>query len=334
MQRNGFFQIHFSLASVRKQLKNGKMSEKLYDLSDQNYIFLRIFQVFGFLPLRLRSSDGILIKIPVALYVVVILIVGILKYTTVEFGDTSKFHLIYLYVIIWDVGFLMYSWIRVRFSTQSLKDVLKLLAEIDKIIIIFLKTEVNLNKQSCRTHKMLTFIFAVVCLLSLFHPILCFEKTEEFYDCLIRYVLIIFIQMRINQILYFYYKLYEKLSVINLNLDDIINYYHIDRSMFDDAKVIEMDVLGDRTITMIRERSLDKMKNKNIIEKFIHFRNIYEKCWLIQEKLESFFSFNVLLYFLNYVAELFFIQEKLLPDYETNRSEMILLGSFAVILSP
>jgi hypothetical protein len=118
--------------------------------------------------------------------------------------------------------------------------------------------------------------------------------------------------------------LYEKLSVIIVNLDELIRNYHIDRSQFEDAKNTAREMrLG---ITMVHERSSDKKKNTRVIDKLLHFRSIYEKCWLIQEKLEQITSFNVLLYFFTRIQEVLLVQKTLLADYWNHQDDLVLLG--------
>jgi hypothetical protein len=301
------------------------MSENLFRLSDQNYTILRVFQIFGFLPLPLKRSDGILVKIPMAIYMVIILIIGYFEYGTVKLEENPKNSIwIWVYFTVWDAGFLMYSWIRVGFSMDSFREILERLAEIDRIIIDCLKMEAILKRWSSRTHQVLAILFALVCLLSLCHPIVSFQKTNEFPGSFLRYFLIIFTQMRVTQILYFYQKLYEKLSMIIVNLDELIKNRHIVRSQFEDAKNTAREMrLG---ITMVHERSSDKIENARINEKLLHFRNIYEKSWLIQEKLEQITSFNVLLYFFTRIQEVLLAQETLFADYWNNQDDLILLG--------
>lgn len=285
------------------------MSENLFKLTNRNFHLLKIFQICGFVPFPLHKNDGILGSIPPICFIIYFIICSFLlpfKFDTLE-------DIILAVVLITYYTYLAFTWLRVILSKQNFIKILRNFCEIDENFEKYLKNQGSLEKENQKTIAIICGAIFLTILFYSYNPIINMEYPREFTFWLVKFVPFMLATFRILQICFFYYLVAEKLKTITSRFDEIIKFYHIDRAVFDDPSLTDLDSIGVSKVVEVRRTSVDRIKNDVVIEKITSLKEIYQKCWECHNEIEQITSLSVLFWIVLYLLELEVMRLKILP---------------------
>lgn len=308
------------------------MSEKLFKLSDRTINLLKIFQFCGFVPFKLCSKDCFIIIYNVPVIFIASFVIFTVVLTQIDvfpFNMDSLEQSAMILQLCFYYPYLGFSWVRVRLSKMNFTEVLSSIAGIDRMFENSLKYHGKLTQENQKTFCIIissitfTFVFYTI------DPLTNYNNPTKFIFLLYKFIPFTLCTLRIFQICFFYYMISEKLISINSRLDDIINFYHIDRHIFDTPRITDLETIG--RFPELEAKSVDRLKNDMIIEKLIVLKDIYQKCWKCYNQIEQFSSLSVLLFFILLILELQIMKVTQIEEYLRIKSMEKLLSKFKIL---
>lgn len=162
-----------------------KMDTTSFNQTPENCKFLRIFQILGFLPFRLKSNDGNFAK-----YTSIGLFVLIVSLTFVRcFVPHNKIELVFLFA--WDIATILLDIISTYFLRKRYEKLFTLISEIDEIFWKKLYMKEELEARNSKFHKKLLIVWIMYCILNFYYPfkeLLENDFSTFFYDSLFRII--------------------------------------------------------------------------------------------------------------------------------------------------
>jgi hypothetical protein len=244
---------------------NFKMGSKrnVFNLSQENLSFLRIFQFLGFLPLKLKENEKIYGMIAFHTLTVFVVFLAILKY----FVNVSEPFLVILFG--WEIIMLLLGQVLTYQSTYRQRGFLKLLGEVDERFKKVLSKSEDLMKGNVNMQRAFVLTWTIYIFGSLYYPIsriLRGDFSAKLFDSLSHVVTWAFlVHIHTTKFLYFY-------AIIAVRLDVI--------------KQCLKDMQKDKLIPghfVIREVSRDKFaKTVDLHTKIMALKEIYDRCWELQ----------------------------------------------------
>lgn len=198
-----------------------KNQSKFFILCEENLKFLRVFQIFGFLPLKLKSGEK-----NFAIYSTIILILFLFALIVLRFNLVYS-ELILEIFFLFDIFTIFVGFLSFFFTKNRCKKILKLISEIDIKIINELQMGKELKLNNIKMQKKLAITWLIYGLLN-FHYILSKiivgNFSTIFFDSLFRIVTWgILVNINITKYLYFFSLLSVRLEVVKICLKKIQN---------------------------------------------------------------------------------------------------------------
>ena len=274
---------------------NMKTSQNIFNLSEENLRFLRMFQVFGVLPVNLRANEKSFAKI--ASYALSLFLVFLVALKFFATNDKPFLVLLFGYEIFMTFVGQLSNWS----SMKKQKTFFKILGEIDERF----KSVLNLRKDLVTANLKLQRIFVIVIFFyaigSLYFPVN--EAVTEgfsagFFDACSAVLTWSFLtQLNVLKFLYFYSIIDVRLAMIKLSF----------KGDQDDKFMSKFFVVKD----------LSRDQNIKTTAKIKALREVYDRCWELQGlcfHLSGPFLFSVFFGYMGQVLHLayFFIDESIL----------------------
>lgn len=244
--------------------------------TQENIKFLRVFQIFGVLPFKLNEKEKNFAEwsrvILILFLIFLIIIRGILIHS----------ELTLLILFLWDVMTLLTGQLCMIFTKKREKDILKLISEIDGKIEFELHMRKNLELDNVKMQRKIATTWLIYSVLMLYYPIsrqLKNDASTLFFDSVFRIISWSFlVHVNLTKFLYFFSLLSVRLEIIKNCLNEIQN------STF-----------------------YSKLAHYSIYRRVMTLKEIYYRCWLIQENSLIASGFFLLIYFIGYVGQIMYI---------------------------
>lgn len=274
---------------------NMKSSQNVFNLSEENWRFLRMFQVFGVLPVNLRANEKSFAKIAShALSLFLVILVALKFFAT---NDKPFLVLLFGYEIIMNFVGQLSTWN----SMNQQKTLFKLFGEIDERFKSVLNLRKELVTANLKVQRICVIVMVFYAIGSLYFPVNKAIRegfSAGFFDACSAILTWSFLtQFNVLKYIYFYSIIDVRLAIIKLSLrgiqdDKFINYFFV-------------------------VKDLSRDKNIKITAKIKAIREIYDRCWELQGlcyHLSGPFLFSVFFGYMGQVLHLayFFIDESIL----------------------
>ena len=273
---------------------NMKSSQNVFNLSEENLRFLRMFQVFGVLPVKLTANENSFAKI--ANHAVSFFIVCLVALKFFAVNDNVIFVLLFGHVIFTISLGQFCNWN----SINQQKTFLKLLGEIDERCRNVLNLRKELLKENQKLQRKFVVVMASYAIGSLYFPVyqaITGGFSAIFIEACCAIITWSFLsQFHMLKFLYFYSLIDIRLTVIKLCLKDIQ----------DDKSVNRFFLVND----LLRDQNI------KIPAKIKAISEIYYRCWELFGlcyHLSGYFLFSCVFAYMGHVLRLanFFIEESI-----------------------
>lgn len=260
----------------------------IFSLTEENIKFLRIFQILGFLPCKLKKDEG-----NFAHYSRVILIIFLALFVAIRWWLIHS-DLVLVILFLWDILTLFSGQIySVSIKTRQ-TEILRLIGEIDERIEHKLHMGNDLRKSNVKMQRKIALIWTFYALFMLYYPvsrILENDFSMLFIDSIFRLITWSFlVHINLTKFLYFFSLLSVRLEVIKNCLVDIQSGFLFPNNFY----------IKD----FVRSKFAE---NYSIYTRIMTLKEIYYRCWLIQENALIVSGLFLLIYFFGYIGQIIYI---------------------------
>jgi general stress protein CsbA len=141
------------------------MQQNIYKLSRETIAFLRIFQIFGFLPIKLHQNEINFSQYAFYVLLAVLIAMSILRWYL--FNSEAVLAILFL----WDIVALIVGQLCIFSTRKRQRDLFQSIGQIDHRINVKLNMKIELRKRNVTLHKWLIFIWVFYILLTLYYPL-------------------------------------------------------------------------------------------------------------------------------------------------------------------
>jgi hypothetical protein len=193
----------------------------------------------------------------------------------------------------WDIVTLIIGQFCTYLTRSKHVSVFKLVGEIDDKINSNLLMRDALMRENVKTHRKIVIPWAIYALFNLYYPVTQVIKGDfsmQFFDSLFRILMwSLLIHVLLTKFLYFFSMLSARLEIVKTCLTEI--------------RKEEMMALKHFMIHEIGKKKVNVRRHSSYY-KLMTLKEIYYRCWLLQDSAMQASSFFLLIYFFGYIGQL------------------------------
>lgn len=281
-------------------MSKGVDKNLIFSLTKEDIKFLRILQVSGFLPFKLKKDEK-----NFAHYARVILIIFLILFVAFRWLILHS-EIILVIFFIWDVIILLCDQVCTVLTKNRQMKILRLIGEIDDRIEREVHMRNELKGVNVKMQRKIALMWIFYAIFTLYYPVvqlLRLEFTTLFFDSIFRIISWSFlVHVNLTKFLYFFSAISVRLEVIKLCLIDIQRGVLFPKNFY----------IKDFVRTKYTE-------NYSIYTRIMTLKEIYYRCWLIQENALVASGCFLCVHFVGYLGQIiyvlqFFMKEVILKN--------------------
>lgn len=260
----------------------------IFNLSVESLSFLKVFQLIGFMPIKLAHDERFSCYVSSILLMVITIVITVLRfmYPNNNYMTSSLF--------LWNIITILFGIIVNVVTISRQKSVMKLFGEIDSKAIQLMSLWNQLRKGNIKFHQQLVVTWIVYLAFTLYGPIskaLNADYSEQFYDSLFRIIPFILVHVNLTKVLYLYGLLALKLDLIKMCVENITM----------NGETMEEHCLFEE---IMRDKIVKKMSTYSNI---MALKEMYRNCWILQDEINLISNFFLMFYLIGYVGQILYV---------------------------